>query len=110
MDSKSSCVIVSPLLLYSCGVDASRLMSDEFNYVHMHLFDDENHKKLMSEVQKSEKRPAFIDGDEDNDVEDLLLLASQVYELEAQLEEAAKDRGLLRECQKCQKNFKVQVK
>ena len=43
----------------------------------------------MSEIQKSEKRPAFIDGDEDNDVEDLLLLASQVYELEAQLEEAA---------------------
>ena len=58
--------------------------------IYMHLFDDENHKKSMSEVQKSEKRPAFIDGDEDNYVEDLLLLASQVYELEAQLEEAVK--------------------
>ena len=65
-------------------------MSEEFNYVYMHLFDDENHEKLMFEVQKSEKRPVFIDGDEDNDVEDLLLIASEVYELEAQLEEAAK--------------------
>ena len=89
MNSKSSRVIVSPLLLHSGGVDAIRPMSKEFNYVYMHMFGDENHKKLMSEIQKSEKRPAFIDGDEDNDVEDLLLLASQVYELEAQLEEAA---------------------
>ena len=33
----------------------------------------------------------FIDGNEDNDVQDLLLLASQMYELEAcRLEEAAK--------------------
>ena len=74
----------------SGGVDASKPTSEEFNYVYMHLFDDENHKKSMPEVQKSEKRPAFIDSDKDNDVEDLLLLASQVYELEAQLEEAAK--------------------
>ena len=44
-----------------------------------HLFDDENHEKSMSEVQKSENRPAFLDSNEDNDVEDLLLLASQVY-------------------------------
>ena len=95
MDSKSSRFIVSPSLLYSStsGVDASRPMSEEFNYVYMHLFDNENHEKLMPDVQKSEKRPAFIDGNEDNDVEDLLLIASQVYELEAQLEEAAK--GLL---------------
>ena len=83
MDSKSSRVIVSPSLLYSGGADASRPMSEEFNYVHMHLFDGKNHDKSMSEVQKSEKRPAFIDGNEDNDVEDLLLLVSQVYELEA---------------------------
>ena len=73
MDSKSSHVIVSPSLLYSGGVDASRPMSEEFKYVYMHLFDNE---KLMPEVHKSEKRPAFIDSDEDNDVEDLLLLAS----------------------------------
>ena len=53
----------------------------------MHLLDNEN----MSEVQKSEKRPAFTDGNEDNDVKDLLLLTSQVYELEARwLKEAAK--------------------
>ena len=84
MDSKSSHVIVSPSLLYSGGVDASRPMSEEFNYVYMHLFDDENHEKSVSEAQKSEKRPAFIDSDEDNDVEDLLLLVSRVYELEAQ--------------------------
>ena len=93
MDSKSSRVIVSPSLLYSGGVSASRPMSEEFNYVYMHLFDDENHEKSMPEVQKSEKRPAFIDSDEDNDVEDLqdlLLLASQVYELEARLEGATK--------------------
>ena len=90
MDSKSSRVIVSPSLLYSGGVSASRSMSEEFNYVYMHLFDDENHEKSMPEVQKGEKRPAFIDSDEDNDVEDLLLLASQVYELEARLEGAAK--------------------
>ena len=33
----------------------------------------------------------FIDGNEDNDVQDLLLLASQMYELKAcRLEEAAK--------------------
>ena len=77
MDSKSSCIIVSPsLLYYSGGVDASRPISEEFIYVYMHLFDDENYEKSMSEVQKSEKRPAFIDGDEDNDVKDLLLLAS----------------------------------
>ena len=90
MDSKSSRIIVSQSLLYSSDINASRPMSEEFNYVYMHLFDDENHEKLMSKVQKSEKRPAFIDGNEDKDVEDLLLIASQVYELEAQLEEAAK--------------------
>ena len=33
----------------------------------------------MPEVQKSEKRPAFMNGDEGNDIENLLLLASQVY-------------------------------
>ena len=36
----------------------------------------------MSEVQKSEKRQVFIDSNEDNNEEDLLLLASEVYELE----------------------------
>ena len=39
----------------------------------------------MSEVQNG-KKPAFIDDDKDKDVDDLLLLASQVYELEDQLE------------------------
>ena len=58
-------------------------MSEEFNYVHMQLFDDKNYRKSMYQVQKSEKRPVFIDSNEENDVEDLLLLASQVYELEA---------------------------
>ena len=61
MDSKSSRIIISPSLLYSGGVDASRPMSEEFNYVYVHLFDDEKHEKSMSEVQKSEKKPAFID-------------------------------------------------
>ena len=46
----------------------------------MHLYDEENHEKSMSEEQKSEKRPAFIEGNEDNNVEYLLLLAPQVYE------------------------------
>ena len=48
----------------------------------MHLFDNENHEKSMSKVQKSEKRHAFMDGGDDNNVEDLLLLVSEVYKLE----------------------------
>ena len=46
-----------------------------------HLFDNENHE--MYEVYRKVRRPAFIDGNEDNNVQDLLLLASQMYELEA---------------------------
>ena len=45
-------------------------MSEEFNYVYMHLFDVENYENSMSEVHKSEKRPAFMDGNDDNNVED----------------------------------------
>ena len=91
MDSKSL-LLPHHCYNYSGSADASRPMSEKFNYVYMRqLFDDKNHEKSMSEEQKSEKRPVFIDGSEDNDVEDLLLLASQVYELEVcQLEEAAK--------------------
>ena len=71
-------------------------MSEEFNYVYMYLFDDENHEKSMSEVQKSEKRPVFMDGNDDKDVEDLLLLVSQVYKLEGLLEEAAKGSSTIK--------------
>ena len=53
-------------------------MSEEFNNVYMYLFDDENHEKSMSEVQKSEKRPVFMNGNDDKDIEDLLLLMSRL--------------------------------
>ena len=75
MNSKSSYIIISPLLLYSSGVDVSKPMLKEFKYMYMHLFDDKSHEKSMPEVQKSEKRPAIIDDYEDNDVEDLLLFS-----------------------------------
>ena len=75
MDSKSSHIIVNPSLLYSSGVDASRPMSEELNYVHMHLFDNKNHESQCLKYRKV----AFMNGDEGNDIENLLLLASQVY-------------------------------
>ena len=56
MDSKSSCLIVSPSLLYSGGADASRPMSEEFNIVCVymrHLFDDENQEmKCLKYTEK----------------------------------------------------------
>ena len=40
------------------------------SYVYMrHLFDNENHE--MSEVYRKVRRPVFIDGNKDNDVQDL---------------------------------------
>ena len=51
----------------------------------MHLFDVKNYENSMSEVQKREKRFVFMDGNDDNDGEDLLLLASQVYNLKLDL-------------------------
>ena len=54
-----------------------------------HLFDNENDE--MSEVYRKVRRPVFIDSNKDYDVQDLILLAFQMYELEAcRLEEAAK--------------------
>ena len=52
MDFKSNCLIVSPSLLHSGGVDASRPMSHEFNYVYIHLFDDENHENRCLKYRK----------------------------------------------------------
>ena len=58
--------IVSPLLVYSGKVDASKPMPEEFNRIYMHLFEDHGHGKLFS--------------DNDNCMDDVLLLASQTYE------------------------------
>ena len=73
--AKATNVIVSPSLLWSGRVDASKPMSEEFNRVYMHLFDDHGH----GNDNASEKTSACID-DDDSAIDDLLLLASQEYE------------------------------
>ena len=45
--AKASRVIVRPSLVWSGTVDASRSMSEEFNRVYMHLFDDHSHRNNM---------------------------------------------------------------
>ena len=73
--TKASHVIVSPSLVWSGTVDTSRPMSEEFNRVYMHLFDDHSHGNNNT----SQNASTFID-DDDSAMDELLLMASQEYE------------------------------
>ena len=66
MDRDDDSVIVSPSLVYSGRVDASKRMPEELNLIYMHSFEDHGHGKLFS--------------DDDNSKDEVLLLASQTYE------------------------------